>query len=225
LKIAIVDDEALAIQRLKRMLESFGDISEFTEPNEVLKECFDVAFLDISMSELNGVELAKKIRDKYPETFIVFQTAYEEFALEAFKTGAIDYLVKPFSSEELNKTLKKIKSYQKSRVNKIVASSFDETFIVGLDEIYYIKAYLDEVIIKTRERELFAKKRIKDLESIADNFFRIHRSYIVNIDKIESMQTVENSKLKIKLSDIDEYITSSKDGAKEFREYLNRTTL
>jgi two-component system LytT family response regulator len=74
---------------------------------------------------------------------------------------------------------------------------------------------------------VYVRKKIGELDSLLKNknFFRVHRSYIVNVDKIESMDSVEQSKLEISFKDIDEIVTTSKDGAKEFREYLERNSL
>ena len=120
LKVMIVDDEKLALSRLKRLLNENGveDITAFDNPIEALKEItktkFDVVFLDISMPNITGLELADSIIQIEPKTFIVFQTAYEEFALEAFKNGGMGYLVKPIESIYIKNILDKIKSFKVS---------------------------------------------------------------------------------------------------------------
>ena len=91
MKILIVDDESLALARLKRVLNdnNIFDVVQFSDPLEAIKEIsktkFDVAFLDISMPSFSGLELAELILNIEPKTFIVFQTAYEEYALDALK--------------------------------------------------------------------------------------------------------------------------------------------
>ena len=91
MKVLIVDDENLAISRLQRLLNDEGveDITSFTNPQDALKECikskFDVVFLDISMPGITGLELANMILELEPKTFVVFQTAYSEYALEAYR--------------------------------------------------------------------------------------------------------------------------------------------
>ena len=95
----IVDDESLALSRLKRLLNENGieDITAFDNPIEALKEItktkFDAVFLDISMPNITGLELADSIIQLEPKTFIIFQTAYSEFALEAYKSGGMGYLI------------------------------------------------------------------------------------------------------------------------------------
>jgi len=236
MKVLIVDDEKLALARLKRLLNQEG-IENIVECNSsvdaikcLAKESFDVAFLDISMPNINGLELASTILEINSDTFIIFQTAHEEFALEAFKNGGIDYLLKPISTESIKKALSKINKYLHSHVDitkKILAKRGNKLYLIDVDDIYYIKADLDEIIIRVKETDAYVRKKIGDMETLlsSKNFFRVHRSYIVNVDKIKSMQSVEQSKLQISFIGIDDLVTSSKDGAKEFREYLEKKSL
>lgn len=236
MNILIVDDEKLALARLKRLLNDEGvtQITECDNPIEAIKEAsknrFDVAFLDISMPNINGLDLASTILDLNPEIFIIFQTAYEEYALEAFKSGGMDYLLKPISNESVHNALEKVKKYSNTKeksTKKIMAKRGNKIYLIDIDDIYYIKADLDEIIIRIKETDAYVRKKIGDMQSLLEskNFFRIHRSYIINIDKIKSMQSVEQSKLQISFLGIDDLVTSSKDGAKEFREYLEKRTL
>ena len=236
MKILIVDDENLAISRLKRLLNGNGidDIVAFDNPMEALKEIvktrFDAVFLDISMPNITGLELADSIMQIEPKTFIVFQTAYEEFALEAFQKGGIGYLVKPIQSEDIKTILEKINNFRINLTDenkKILAKRGDKLYLIDLDDIFYIKADLDEVIVKIKDADAYVRRKIGDLETLLSgkNFFRVHRSYIINVDKIKSMRSVEQSKLEISFDGISEVITSSKEGAKEFRDYIERKSL
>lgn len=232
----IVDDEKLALGRLKRLLNEnkIEDITEFNNPVDALKEIvktkFDVVFLDISMPNISGLELADSILAMEPKTFIVFQTAHEEFALEAFKKGGVGYLVKPIQSEDIKAILEKINNFKTTTSEenkKILAKRGDKLYLIDIDDIYYIKADLDEVIVRIKDTDAYVRRKIGDLESllVGKNFFRVHRSYIVNVDKIKSLKSVEQSKLQIFFDGITEIVTSSKEGAKDFREYLERRSL
>lgn len=236
MKVMIVDDEKLALSRLTRLLNEEGieDIKSFSSSSLALMEAtktkFDVVFLDISMPEITGLELANTILSLEPKTFIVFQTAYSEYAIEAFKIGGIDYLMKPIESADIKRVLEKIKSFkQSSEVNdeKLLGKRGNKIYLIKLEEIYFIKADLDEVLVRIKETDVYVKRKIGDLEKLLDKkkFFRIHRSIIVNVDKIKSMESVEQSKLTISFENIDSVVTSSKEGAKEFREYLDRRTI
>ena len=237
MKTLIVDDEKLALSRLKRLLEEEGveDITECNNPIDAIKlvskEKFDIAFLDISMPNMSGLELANTILDINPNTFIVFQTAYSEHALEAFQSGGVDYLLKPISNESIKKSLEKIEKFMiKENIDsskRIMAKRGNKLYLIDIEDIFYIKADLDEVIIKIKHTDAYVRKKIGDMEKLlkGKNFFRIHRSCIVNVDKIKSMQSMEQSKLEISFEGIDDIVTSSKDGAKEFREYLEKRIL
>jgi two-component system LytT family response regulator len=197
---------------------------------EIGKTQFDLAFLDISMPQISGLELANHIMEVSPKTFIVFQTAYSEYALEAFQNGGVGYLLKPVPLEEIQKVLEKVRTLStdnKEADKKIMGKSGNRLYIINRDDIFYIKADLDEVIVKIKEADVYVRKKIGELELLLDtpNFFRVHRSYIVNIDKIKSMKSVEQSKLEISFKEISSVITSSKDGAKIFREYLEKVSL
>jgi two-component system LytT family response regulator len=236
MKTLIVDDEKLASSRIQRLLEAQGveDITVINDPLEAYKQAtktkFDLIFLDISMPELSGLELANKILELEPSSYIVFQTAYEEYAIEAFQAGGLGYLLKPVDEEAIEKTLQKVKSYLEKKTptsKKLLGKSGGTLYLINLDDIFYIKADLDEVIVRIKQTDVYVRKKIGELDSLLKNknFFRVHRSYIVNVDKIESMDSVEQSKLEITFKGIDEIVTTSKDGAKEFREYLERNSL
>ena len=232
----IVDDESLALSRLKRLLNENGieDITAFDNPIDALKEItktkFDAVFLDISMPNITGLELADSIIQLEPKTFIIFQTAYSEFALEAYKSGGMGYLVKPIESNDIKNILEKVRNFKNSlneESKKILGKRGDKLYLIDISDIYYIKADLDEVIVKIKETDAYVRRKIGDLETLLNgkNFFRVHRSYIVNVDKIKSMKSVEQSKLQISFEGIAEIITSSKEGAKDFREYIERRSL
>ena len=232
----IVDDESLALSRLKRLLNENGieDITAFDNPIDALKEItktkFDAVFLDISMPNITGLELADSIIQLEPKTFIIFQTAYSEFALEAYKNGGMGYLVKPIESNDIKNILEKVRNFKSSlseESKKILGKRGDKLYLIDINDIYYIKADLDEVIVRIKDADAYVRRKIGDLETLLSgkNFFRVHRSYIVNVDKIKSMKSVEQSKLQISFDGIAEIITSSKEGAKDFREYIERRSL
>jgi two-component system LytT family response regulator len=235
-KILVVDDEILACNRLKRLLENenIGEIKTISNPILALDECqenrYDVVFLDISMPQMSGLELANRILEINPKCYIVFQTAYGEYALEAYQRGGMDYLLKPISSQKLQKALEKISLFVQTtntQNKKIVAKRGQKLYLLDIEDIYYIEADLDEIIVRFKESDGYVKRKISDIERLLKgrNFFRIHRSCIVNVDKIRSLETIEQSKLKISFQGIDSVVTSSKEGAKAFREYLENQSL
>ncbi len=237
MKILIVDDEKLASSRVERILKELGhdDITVFNDSQEamanVVKNRYDLVFLDIQMPHITGLELANKIIELEPKTFIVFQTAFDEYAIDAFKAGGVDYILKPTTKESIQKSIERVKTYLESKPEheskKIMGKRGNKIYLIELDDIYYIKADLDEVIVKVKDADVYVRKKIGQMDELLSNrnFFRIHRSIIVNVDKIKSMQSGEQSKLEISFNGIDSVVTSSKDGAKEFREYLERRSI
>ncbi len=236
MKILAVDDETLALSRLVRLLGELGytDVATANDPIEALtmaaKERYDLYLLDISMPGMSGLELADRLLQIDSGSFVIFQTAYSEYALEAFGSGGIDYLLKPVDRPSLQKSLARVEGYLRTvpeEGKKLLGKSGSSIYLVEPDDIFYIRADLDEVIVRIKETDVYLKRKISDLEELLHgrNFFRIHRSIIVNVDRIRSMESVEQSKLRISFVGIDSTVTSSKDGAKDFREYLERWSL
>lgn len=226
MKILIVDDEALALSRLKRMLDTLGydDITEADNPSDALEAVkntpFDLVLLDINMPEMSGLELGYELRYHQKDLAIIFQTAYDEHALKAYDIGAIGYLVKPFSIEQLKESIERVKQEKKSDKDfRLMSKNGENYYLFKPEEIYYVKADLSEVMLRSVKGFSYYAHKISDLEKLLDghDFVRIHRSYLININKIKEMETIEQSKLRFSFQDIADQIESSKDGAKAFR--------
>jgi len=226
MKILIVDDEALALSRLKRMLNTLGyeDIIEADNASvalEAVKENhFDLVLLDINMPDANGLELGYELRYHQEDIAIIFQTAYNEHALKAFDIGAVGYLVKPFSIEELEQNIERVKNENKSSQDlRLMSKTGESYYLLKPEDVYYVKADLSEVMLRSSKGFSYYAQKISDLEKklLAYDFVRIHRSYLVNTNKIKEIETIEQSKLRFSFHDISDQIESSKDGAKAFR--------
>lgn len=226
MKILIVDDEALALARLKRMLNTLGyeDIAEEDNAKSALeavkKNHFDLVLLDIKMPETNGLELGYELRYHQEELAIIFQTAYDGHALKAFDMGAIGYLVKPFSMEQLKQSIERIKIKSKNSNDiRLMSKTGESYYLLKPEEVYYVKADLSEVMLRSLKGFSYYAQKISDLEKklLTYDFIRIHRSYLININKIKEIETIEQSKLRFSFQDISDQIESSKDGAKVFR--------
>ncbi len=227
MQILIVDDEALGRSRLKRMLTALGygtivEADSADEAFEAVKETpFDLVFLDINMPGTNGLELGYELRYQSPEIAIIFQTAYDEHALKAFDIGASGYLVKPFSVDQLAKSIERVRPLQKRADDfRIMSKNGESYYLLKPEEIFYVKADLSEVQLRTSKGFSYYAQKISDLEKwlAPYNFVRVHRSYLINIDKIKAMETIEQSKLCFTFEGIADEVESSKDGAKAFRQ-------
>lgn len=208
----IVDDEPLALDLLEGyvrrtpFLDLVGRCTNAFEAIEVLAtQAVELIFLDIQMPDLNGVEFSRTLKNG-PK--IVFTTAFEQYALEGFKVDALDYLLKPFNYEEFLKAANKAKEWfvlveaQKQRTHPMpyffVKSEY-KLVKIELNEVLYFEGLKDYVKIhlEGQEKPILSLMSLKSLEEglPAEQFMRVHRSFIVNLEKIES---VERSRLLIK---------------------------
>jgi two-component system, LytTR family, response regulator len=227
MKILLVDDEDLARARLLRMLGAIGhtdvtQVSNASQAMEAVKNThFDVVFLDINMPQTSGIELGYELKYLNNSLAVIFQTAYEEHALKAFDIGAVAYLVKPYSIEQVKQSLERIVlAKEEAKELRILSKTGENYLLLQAHEIFYIKADLCEVILRSAKGFSYYAQKISDLEQklLAHNFVRIHRSYLINIDQIKEIETIEQSKLRFSFKNCSDTIESSKDGAKAFRE-------
>lgn len=203
----IVDDEPLAQDVLETYIEKIPELnlvarcSNALEANEVLKsQDVDLMFLDIQMPQLTGIDFLKTLTRP---PLVIFTTAYPNYALEGFELNALDYLLKPISLERFMKAVNKaIEQHDlQSRENNPAESSNsdDPDFIfvkadkklvkVKYDDILYIEGLKDYVIIRMDSDRVITLQTMKSLEAKmpSDQFKRIHRSYIVNLDRINAI--------------------------------------
>jgi two-component system LytT family response regulator len=213
IKTVLVDDEPLALERLKRMLESHGDSIDVVGTadggeaavriiNELRPE---VVFLDIQMPELNGFDVLERL-DYMP--LVVFSTAYDQYALKAFEVYSVDYLVKPVDPRRLKTAVDKIvrlsdgaPSGQRERIaraveslaggakNRIQVRVGDKIRLVPVADIVFFLASDKYVEVHTASETHLITKSLSKLESElpADDFARVHRSAIVNINRSDEI--------------------------------------
>jgi two-component system LytT family response regulator len=212
IKAIIIDDEISAIKSLKWEIENFCQGIEicdsFTDPTEAISAINylkpDCVFLDIEMPEMDGFQLLSKL--KFRDFELIITTAYDSYAIRAFKENAIDYLLKPIDTDDLLKSVAKIKTSKekhtlgldlkraldsilpKQTKTKIALPLSGKTLFVNSDDIIYCKSdgNYSEIFFKKDKKEMLSKK-LKDIEEIIDNdiFFRVHHSYLVNINHIK----------------------------------------
>ena len=216
MNIIVMDDESLALLRVERLLKELHYTSTCVSALEdfelhCAQSSFDIFILDINMPQISGIELAKQILLKQPHAFIIFQ---------AYQLGAIDYLLKPFGKEELERSINRALAYQKEKKVSFLTKNGDESYLINQEDIFYIQADLSEVLVKTKTHFSYIDKKISQMESILDSeiFFRVHRSYLINTRKIKYIKTLEQSKLEFYFEGMSDIVISSKDGAKKFRE-------
>lgn len=243
LRTLIVDDECPARSELRYMLEKFsqievvGESASAGEALELLKALnHDVVFLDIQMPGLTGLDMSTRLKAMEKPPLIVFVTAYGEHAVKAFEIEAIDYLVKPVSEERLSQTIQKlIKAVGKRtrrheaqkavtvRLDKIPVEKSGKTLLLNIDDIFFINVRHDYVYINTFDESYLTTFTLSKLEDrlLEKSFFRTHRGYLVNLQKVKEIAPMfkGNYILKVKDKNTSE-IPVSRRQARKLKAYL-----
>jgi two-component system, LytTR family, response regulator len=227
IKTILIDDEPLARSIVSEYLHSYPEISIVQECNDgfegvkaISQHKPDLIFLDIQMPKINGFEMLELI-DQPPA--VIFTTAFDEYAIKAFESHAIDYLLKPFSKERFDKALQKWLAQRRNdsahqsllssdhvrqpeEKNRIVVREGGNIRIIPVNDIQYIEAYDDYVKIYTPKEMFLKKKTMSFYEQNLDNsqFIRVHRSYILQIGQITRIEPMEK----------DNHVALLKSGAK-----------
>lgn len=210
LKCIAVDDEPLALKLVETFIEQTPFLELITtcdnavEAMGIIRETKpDVVFLDINMPNLTGMELARLIQDQPgPLPKIVFTTAYNHYAIEGYRVNAVDYLLKPFSYEEfLRASTKVLQLHEEANNNQFQNIAADDEFIflkveyqwvrISLKDICYIESLKDyvKVHLEDSQKALLSLISLKALEEKlpSSKFMRVHRSFIVSLDKISAI--------------------------------------
>ncbi|BCV22160.1 LytR/AlgR family response regulator transcription factor [Moorella sp. Hama-1] len=195
----------------------------------------DIAFLDIEMPGPNGLEVAREILTLAPETFIVFFTAYRDFAVEAFALNSVDYLLKPFDAFRVRKTVAKIqeklaareavKKPGGGRLDKLAIRNKGRIFLINLDEIIFIeKSGKNTTIIHTARKDFYTPQTIGELEQQLAGyscFQRVHKSYLINLNMIESISPYGGNSFIVKFSDYKKDATISRGKIDIVKQHIN----
>ncbi|MEE9439013.1 MAG: LytTR family DNA-binding domain-containing protein [Saprospiraceae bacterium] len=202
IKAIIVDDEPLALDVLENYISQLPEIDlvkrceNAIEANEALKNNdIDLMFLDIQMPQITGIEFLKSLPNP---PAVIFTTAYPDFAVEGFELNALDYLLKPISIDRFMKAVNKVSDKTESTAPFTSSEMKGDFFFVkadkklikvNFDEIIYIEGLKDYVIIRQEAGRVITLQTMKSLEKkLPDHIFRrVHRSYIVNINKIKAV--------------------------------------
>ena len=214
LRCAIVDDEYLARKYLKDYvaklptLELIGDYNSPLKAMELIKSGgVDLLFLDIQMPDITGIEFLKTM-DRAPH--VVLTTAYEEYALEGYELNVVDYLLKPFSFERFLRAVNKVQEleeknqrirsgeHESSDVNlkpqlkedHLIIRADRKLYKINYEDLLYIEGQKAYVTFHTKKKNITALASLRDLEEQLPSslFLRIHKSYIVSIHEIESLE-------------------------------------
>ena len=240
MKVIIIDDEPLARGIVKEYLQSIPDaelVAECEDGFEGIKAIQqhrpDLIFLDIQMPKINGFEMLELIESR---PAVVFTTAFDEFAIKAFESNAVDYLLKPFSKERFEKAIQKYLQHQNSQQtqqlidaaaqspwqqNRVVVKDGSKIKIIPVNKIDYLEAADDYVKIVSKDGNFLKKRTMAFFEkSLSQHrFARVHRSYIVNTQLITRIDAYEKDSHLVLLS-TGEKIPVSKAGYSRLKEML-----
>lgn len=218
-KILIVDDEQLSRAKIKRFLEDRSENFTLFEASNGLqaldiieREEPEIVFLDIEMPEMNGMDLVQAVGN--PKFHLIFQTAYSEFAVEAFEKNALDYLLKPFNKERFDQALEKALtpgSNQEKQLTSLTETlSKDDVFLskvvvkrgmkntlIPIEDVYWFKSENHYTYVCTADFEYIYSEPLKDLVARLDpkRFMQVHRNAIVNTRFIKDIIQGDNMRL------------------------------
>lgn len=213
LKAVILDDELKAIQSLVWELSNFKNeievMASFTNPDEALKyldtHALDCLFLDVQMPTIGGFQFLEQLNNT--DFAVVITTAYDEYAIKALKHEAIDYLLKPIDSDDLRESIAKIKKQNDRNINSMnlerMLSNFNSKFdkkritintdgkllFLDVDDIVYIESDGNySTLFLQDQKKIVVTKKLKEVDALLPEhyFFRIHNSYIINLNKIKA---------------------------------------
>jgi two-component system, LytTR family, response regulator LytT len=252
MNVLIIEDEKIASERLEQLLHQIDKTISVVAKIGTVRDAIswlgtntvDLIFSDIHLSDGLSFNIFEKVEVTIP---VIFTTAYDQYAIKAFKVNSIDYLLKPIEIEKLTQSIEKYKSLAENRsVNNLniefLLKSFikkEETYkkrfmitigpkvkIINVEDITYFFVQDKSVFIQTRNNKIAAiDYSLEALEKILDPelFFRINRKYIVHINSIANIYTLSKSRIKITLTPpVDEDIIISFNRSRNFKNWLNK---
>lgn len=239
--IIVVDDEPLARERLVRMVAKLDDCNVVAEAENVEQAIAavsehdpDVVLLDVRMPEEDGLSAAKKITTMEDPPAVIFCTAYDEYAVDAFSTAAVGYLLKPVKQEDLEAALQKTQKLNKVQLaaladrkapanqrKHISAKTRRGVELIPLDNVRFFIADHKYVTVYHTEGETLIDDTLKDLEDeFANLFVRIHRNALVAMSAIEGMERNAQGQYRVRLKGIDDKPIVSRRHVSKLRELL-----
>lgn len=241
MKILIVDDEMLARERLVSLLSELNtDYSILQAENGITalqvisRESPELILLDIRMPVMDGLEVAHHLAGLEAPPAIIFTTAYQGYALDAFDTHAVDYLMKPIRKQRLQQALNRARALSRVNINELrddpdsnssrshLSTALQGNLqIVPIEKIYYLKADQKYVTAVWSEGELLLDDSLKSLElEFASQFIRIHRNTLVALEHILGLEKDDEGNLTIRIQGIETRLPVSRRHASHVRKVL-----
>lgn len=219
MKIAVCDDEVIFLKRMDRYLrrQPSCTVECFSDPKELLGkyeagERYDVVFLDILMEPINGIELAGKIRDSDRRVFLIFFSAYLEYAPDGYAVNAFRYLLKPVTEEAVSAVMREV--YREMGASRALLLKTPECeFLLHPQELRYLEADNKDSILHYKDDTITLRRGLNELEAELSGFCfcRVHRKYLVNLNHVREF---DEKRLTL---DCGRTISVSRRRSREFR--------
>ncbi len=243
MKILVVDDEKLARARMRELIEKDGEhsiVGEAMNGNEAIEKTMDLkpecVLMDIRMPVMDGLEAAMHLQSLDTPPAVIFTTAYDQHALEAFEVNAVDYLLKPIRKDRLSSALQKAKQVslkQLRELNRAQGEPSSRTHIsvhmrgqitlIPVQDIVYFMADNKYVTVRTvNEQHLVEDSLVSLEEEFADRFLRIHRNALVAVDYIRGIEKQPSGRWRVLLREIDDKLDVSRRHTPEVRRWTRR---
>ena len=255
MKIVLVDDEKPARNRLKRLLTQLPDCQLCAEAANgeqallaIREQQPDIVLLDIRMPGMDGLELAQRLLSFTPPPAIIFTTAYDQHAIEAFDTNAVAYLLKPIRRERLVKALDSARTLNRAQLanlplgaetasESIEAASTEPVAqrtqlqiklgnrleLIALSDVYYFQADQKYVIVRHVNGEAVVDESLKTLENeFADMFLRIHRNALIAVAQLAGIEKIANGRYQVIFNGIDDRLEVSRRHVASVRRRLRQ---
>ncbi|WP_042355894.1 LytR/AlgR family response regulator transcription factor [Bacillus rubiinfantis] len=237
IRVLIVDDEPYSRDELKHLIAAYPFIQVIDEAEsgeaavmKVLRLQPDVVFLDVEMPRMNGMLTAKSFKELKKAPLVVFTTAYPQFAVEAFRYDAVDYLLKPYDEDQLQEAIERlaekistVKEQESGKsAGKLAVEVDGEIFYLEPRELLYIVRNEKLTKIVTKNEEFETKTPLKDLESrlLGYGFFRIHKSFLVNLEYVTKLTPWFNGAYQLEIEGRKELLSVSRNYVKALRARL-----
>ena len=227
MKVLICDDEPLAVERLSRLVSKMGHevVATAHHGQDALEQARlhhpDVILLDIQMPGMNGLVCAEQLSQLNPRPAIVFCTAYDQHALEAFKSQAQAYLLKPIDPQALPKP--ELLQDLKTQRHQIAAKTYRGVELIPVENIYYFLADQKYVTVRHKNGSVLIDETLKELETeFADQFIRIHRNALVSIAYLDGLELVSSGQYQVRLRGLDERLSVSRRHLSTLRERIHQ---
>jgi len=237
MKLLVVDDEALARQRLSGLIAGFGDayevVAEAENGEQAVALCnehpVDLVFMDIHMPGMDGLEAAAQISRQQLPPAIIFTTAYSEHALDAFSVHAVDYLLKPVRREKLQAALEKATRLTRPLVQKeeqekawLTSRYRGGVQRIALSAVYYFRADNKYVLARHEDGSSLLEDSLVSLEKrFPEELLRIHRSILVRKARISGLEKTPDGRIQLLFADIGDKLDVSRRHAPVVRKLLN----